>query len=88
VAVRLSIGVMVRDESGLTTSIAMPWVRPSGLGVAESVTITVNCEAPTARAEPVIVPVAASSVRPLGNDPDTTDHVYGATPPEADRETE
>ena len=49
-------------------------VAVSGVGVIESVTWTVALNVPLAVATPAMYPYAVT-VRPAGNDPDTSDHV-------------
>src|SRR5690242_20340319 len=48
-----------------------------------SVTIIVKLKVPSADGLPEIKPLLALSVRPLGNEPETTWKVNGATPPTA-----
>lgn len=56
----------------------------SAVGVVESFTLIVTGKDPDAVGTPEIVPDEVS-VRPAGNAPLLTDHVYGATPPRAVR---
>src|ERR1700676_200549 len=50
-------------------------------GVPESAACTVKLKGPAAVGEPVIAPVLALSVRPVGSAPPVTDQVTGFTPP-------
>ena len=52
-----------------------------GVGVAESVTVTVKAEVPDVVGTPLICPVAAFKVRPVGKAPTVTLQVYGVVPP-------
>ena len=52
-----------------------------GVGVAESVTVTVKAEVPDVVGTPLICPVAAFKVRPVGKAPAVTLQVYGVVPP-------
>ena len=52
-----------------------------GVGVAESVTITVKAEVPDVVGTPLICPVAAFKVKPSGRAPTVTLQVYGVVPP-------
>jgi hypothetical protein len=47
-----------------------------------SVAVMVNAYAPAAAAVPVIAPVEAFKVNPVGNDPAETENVTGAVPPD------
>ncbi len=49
--------------------------------VAESLTDTVMLNDPATEGVPLIAPVLAFSVKPLGNDPPEIDHTYGVIPP-------
>jgi hypothetical protein len=50
------------------------------VGVAESVTVTVKVDVPDVVGTPLICPVAAFRVRPVGKAPVTL-QVYGVVPP-------
>ena len=52
-----------------------------GVGVAESVTVTVKAEVPDVVGTPLICPVAGFRVRPVGKAPTVTLQVYGVVPP-------
>lgn len=62
-------------------------VKPSGLDVAVvktlSVTLTVTVNEPNVLGVPEISPFVAR-VTPVGKLPESSDHVYGGTPPDAD----
>jgi len=49
--------------------------------MAESVTMTVKVDVPDVVGTPLICPVAAFKVRPVGKAPAVTLHVYGVVPP-------
>jgi hypothetical protein len=51
------------------------------VGVAESVTVTVKVDVPDVVGTPLICPVAAFRVRPVGKAPTVTLQVYGVVPP-------
>ena len=53
------------------------------LAEALSETRTVNVVFPTADGVPLMVPVPALRVSPVGSDPELKDQVYGAVPPDA-----
>jgi hypothetical protein len=55
-----------------------------GVGIKESLTITVNSKMPFTLCLPEIVP-SLLKLRPGGSEPPTTLHVYGGVPPLADR---
>ena len=52
-------------------------------GVPESVTCTVKLVVPASVGVPLITPVAASNVKPVGKLPFVIDQVYGVVPPVA-----
>src|SRR5579884_1894557 len=54
----------------------------------ESVTCTANANEPAATGLPVILPEAASRVRPGGIAPEVVENTYGGTPPVADTASE
>jgi hypothetical protein len=56
----------------------------SGVGELESVAVTVNAVLSTAVGVPVITPVAALRMSPLGRLPAVTAHATGAVPPAAE----
>ncbi len=55
------------------------------LGVPESLTLTVKVNLPLTVGVPESSPVVALSVMPAGRLPDTSFHLYGASPPWATR---
>ena len=56
-------------------------------GEPESVTCTVNEDVPAAVGVPEIAPLL-ERLKPVFNDPDVTDHLYGVVPPLAARDAE
>lgn len=58
------------------------WTLAVRAGDPESATFSVNVELPAAVGVPLIVPVLAPSVSPVGRLPCETDQVYGEMPPE------
>jgi len=52
-------------------------------GELESATCAVIVKLPDFVGDPEICPVAATSVKPAGNDPEVKDHRYGMVPPVA-----
>jgi hypothetical protein len=67
-----STGITI--ESAWSSVSGVPW---------ESVTRTVKFEVPAVVGVPEIVPVEPPSDSPAGSEPDTTDQLYGVTPPVA-----
>ena len=72
------------NAPGADTVIERAFVAVPGV-VAESVTITVKFAVPTVVGVPVMAPVDAFRVRPVGRAPTEIDQVYGAVPPLAAR---
>ena len=82
---------VVNDPEVVTLSAATEMVMPSwamavcGVGVSESVAVTVNVSVPTKVpvGVPEMTPVAAFKIRPVGRLPVVTAQVMGVIPPEA-----
>jgi len=79
--------VAAGNDDVSTTNVPWSTVMPSGPvavcgGELESVAWTVNDDDPVCVGVPEICPPALR-LNPAGNDPDTTDHVYGGVPPDA-----
>jgi hypothetical protein len=55
----------------------------AGVGVAESVTLTVKFEVPAVVGVPLMTPPELKD-SPAGSVPESSDHVYGVTPPVAE----
>jgi hypothetical protein len=76
--------VIIDSRAGFTVTLKVLAARP-GIGVDESVTLTLKLLLPGAVGTPVRTPVAGFRLSPAGRLPEVIAHVYGPTPPVAER---
>ena len=76
--------MVMANVGGLTVMLSC-LLTVCGVGVAESVAVTVKFQVPAVVGVPVIAPVDESSDNPAGSVPTVTLQVMGGVPPEACR---